>query len=586
MSDFSERIAKLSPKKLALLAVALQSKVDQLERTSSEPIAIIGMGCRVPGGARDPEAFWSLLKNGVDAITEIPRSRWDVDACWSADPDEPGKMYTRYGGFLDDIDQFDPHFFGIAPREAITLDPQHRLLLEVSWEALEHAGQAIDALAGSQTGVFVGISGSNYLQLQTQDGDLAKLETYVGTGSAVSVAAGRLSYVLGLQGPSMSIDTACSSSLVALHVACQSLLDGECRMALAGGVNLILTPEANVVLSKAKMLAPDGRCKTFAASADGYVRSEGCGVVVLKRLADAQSDGDRILAVIRGTAVNQDGRSSGLTAPNVAAQEALIRRALTKAGVAPADVHYVEAHGTGTPLGDPIEVQALASVLGEGRPAGRPVLIGSVKTNLGHLEAAAGVTGLIKVVLALQHEMVPPHLHFDAPNPHIPWKELPVTVAAAATPWTRGSGRRIAGLSSFGFSGTNAHAVVEEAPVSSVAAVARPETDRPVHVLTLSARTETALEALADRYAANLEESDAVADVCFTANTGRAHFAHRLAVVGGTPAELQARLADAVSRRAESQGDSRFGPLLRCAAGRVPVYGAGVAVCGDGAAVV
>ena len=495
-------------------------------------------------------------------------------------------MYTRYGGFLDDIDQFDPHFFGIAPREAINVDPQHRLLLEVSWEALEHAGQAIDALSGSQTGVFVGISGSNYLQLQTQDGDLAKLETYVGTGSAVSVAAGRLSYVLGLQGPSMSIDTACSSSLVALHLACQSLRDGECRMALAGGVNLILTPEANVVLSKAKMLAPDGRCKTFAAAADGYVRSEGCGIVVLKRLSDAQADGDRILAVIRGTAVNQDGRSSGLTAPNVAAQEALIRRALAKAGVLPADVQYVEAHGTGTPLGDPIEIQALASVLGEGRQADRPVLVGSVKTNLGHLEAAAGVTGLIKVILALQHEIIPPHLHFNAPNPHIPWSELPVAVTTRATPWKRESGRRIAGLSSFGFSGTNAHVVIEEAPASR--AVASPETDRPVHVLTLSARTESRAR-VAERSICrdHLERGDALADVCFTANTGRAHFAHRLAVVGGD----RGRNAGAPRGRgqrdaSDPQGDPRFGRFVRCAAGRVFVYGAGGAVCGDGAAVV
>src|SRR5581483_8931792 len=262
MSDFTERISKLSPKKLALLAVTLQSKVEQLERASSEPIAIVGVGCHVPGGGRDPESFWSLLRDGVAAITEVPRDRWDVDACWSADPDAPGKMYTRHGGFLDAIDRFDPHFFGIAPREAVTLDPQQRLLLEVSWEALEHAGQPVAALAGSETGVFIGISGSDYLKLQTQQRDLAKLETYVGTGTATSVAAGRLSYVLGLHGPSMSIDTACSSSLVAVHVACQSLLAGECRLALAGGVNLMLGPEANVVLCKSRMLAPDGRCKT------------------------------------------------------------------------------------------------------------------------------------------------------------------------------------------------------------------------------------------------------------------------------------------------------------------------------------
>ena len=275
MSDLKDRISKLSPQKLALLAVSLQSKLDQVEQAASEPIAIVGMGCRVPGGVSDPDSFWRLLHDGVDAVTEIPRNRWDVDACYSADPDEPGKMYTRHGGFLERIDEFDSHFFGIAPREASTLDPQHRLLLEVAWEALEHGGQPIDALAGSQTGVFVGISGSGYLQLQLQRNDLEALETYVGTGGAVSAAAGRLSYVLGFHGPSVSIDTACSSSLVAIHLACQSLIGGECRMALAGGVNLILGPEHNVVLSRARMLAPDGRCKAFDASAASASRAWG-----------------------------------------------------------------------------------------------------------------------------------------------------------------------------------------------------------------------------------------------------------------------------------------------------------------------
>jgi len=434
MNEFLERITKLPPKRLALLALELRTRLDQAEQGRGEAIAIVGLGCRVPGGANDPHAFWQLLRDGVDAVTEIPADRWDVDACYNADPDVPGTMYTREGGFLDNLDLFDPHFFGIAPREVPTLDPQQRLLMEVAWEALEHAGQPIDNLFGSQTGVFVGISSSDYLNLQTKGGNLAELGTYVGTGNATSVAAGRLSYLLGLHGPSVSIDTACSSSLVALHLACQSLSVGECRMAISAGVNVILGPEANVVLSRARMLAPDGRCKTFDASADGFGRSEGCGVVILKRLSDAQADGDRVLAVIRGSAVNQDGRSSGITAPNGVAQEALIRQALAKARVAPGQVGYVEAHGTGTTLGDPIEILALANVLREGRAKDHPVLVGSVKTNVGHLEAAAGITGLIKVVLSMQEGQIPPHIHFTNPNPHIPWAELPIVIPTRATP--------------------------------------------------------------------------------------------------------------------------------------------------------
>jgi acyl transferase domain-containing protein len=449
-------------------------------------------------------------------------------------------MYTRRGAFLDRVDTFDPQFFGIAPREAVSLDPQQRLLLEVSWEALERAGLAPDRLMGTQTGVFIGISSSEYALLQTRE--LETPDLYFGTGSALSAAAGRLSYVLGLQGPSLSVDTACSSSLVAVHLAVQSLRRGECGVALAGGVNVLLAPDITVTFCRARMMARDGRCKTFDASADGYVRGEGCGIVVLKRLSDAVADGDSILAVIRGTAVNQDGRSSGLTVPNGPAQQALLRAALDDADVNAEDIQYVEAHGTGTPLGDPIEVQALASVFGKDRPSDQPLLLGSVKTNIGHLEAAAGVAGLIKVVLALQHGEIPAHLHFRTPNPNIAWSELPVSVATATQPWPARGTRRMAGVSSFGFTGTNAHVVLEAPPEVPVPGTS---SDRSRHVLALSARSEQALVELAASYGTWLEsaDEDALGDLCFTANSGRSHFSHRAAFTAASSSELRASLA-------------------------------------------
>ncbi|MEE8522653.1 MAG: SDR family NAD(P)-dependent oxidoreductase, partial [Thermoanaerobaculia bacterium] len=515
-----------------LLGTQLPAAAEVHPAAAAEPIAIVGLGCRFPGGADDPEAFWRLLHEGMDAISEVPRERWDVDAYYDPDPEAPGKMSTRYGGFLDRIDRFDPHFFGIAPREAVSMDPQHRLLLEVSWEALEHAGIAPSGLAATRTGVFVGICGNDYSQLSIRHGDPARLVAYDGTGGALSAAAGRLSYLLGLRGPSLAVDTACSSSLVALHLACQSLHAGECDLALAGGVNVILSPEANIVLSKARMMAADGRCKTFDAAADGYVRSEGSGMVVLERLSVARRKGDRILAVIRGSAVNQDGRSVGLTAPNGAAQEAVIRDALAAAEVTPDEIGYVEAHGTGTSLGDPIEVRALDAVLSPGHSPERPFLLGSVKTNLGHLEGAAGVAALIKVVLALQHEEIPPHLHFHEPSPHIPWQQIPVQVPTDPTPWPGNGERRVAGVSSFGFIGTNAHVVVEEAPRPADEESAAREVDRPLHLLPLSARSEAARSELAQRFVAHLRGgSPSLADTCFTAGAGRSHFDHRLAVV-------------------------------------------------------
>ncbi len=538
MSDLADRISKLSPGRLALLALDLHAQVDRLKRDRTEPIAIVGMSCRFPGHAVDPGAFWDVLRGGRDEISEIPPDRWDVDAFYDSDPEAAGKMYARSGGFLRSIDQFDPQFFGMAPREAVSLDPQQRLLLEVSWEALESAGQAPDALHGTRTGVFVGISSGDYARLHMLSG--RPVDAHYGTGNAPSIAAGRLSYFFGLQGPCAAIDTACSSSLVAVHMACQSLRNGEAQLALAGGVNVILAAETNVFLSRAGMLAPDGRCKTFDAAADGYVRSEGCGVVVLKRLGDAVAAGDRVLAVIRGSAMNQDGRSSGLTAPNGPAQEALVRDALARAGIESDDVDYVEAHGTGTSLGDPIEVQALGAVFGAGRASGAPLLIGSVKTNIGHLEAAAGMAGLIKMVLALQHEELPAHLHFHAPNPNVAWDALPLSVVSERRPWPRTARRRIAGVSSFGFSGTNAHVIVEEPPLVEERAAG---VDRPRHLLALSAKTETALRELAGRYAPHLAgERSSLADVCFSANTGRARFEYRLAIGGATLDEVTRQL--------------------------------------------
>ena len=353
--------AALSPLKRAFLALEkAQARVSALEHAAREPIAIVGMGCRVPGGGNDPQSFWRIMRDGVDAIGRVPADRWDIDAYFDANPEAPGKIATREGGFLQGpVDRFDPGFFGIAPREADGMDPQQRLLLEVMWEALEHAGQAPDRLERSLTGVYVGATSSDYTYLQLKSHDQGLLDAHFTSGIAHSILSGRISYLLGLQGPSVTIDTACSSSLVAVHMACQALRAGECRMALAGGVNLILAPDVFIALSHSRMLAPDGRCKTFDAAADGFARGEGCGVIVLKTLSQARADGDRILAVIRGSAVNQDGPSSGLTAPNGPAQEAVIREALARGGLAPRDVGFIEAHGTGTQLGDPLEAHAL-----------------------------------------------------------------------------------------------------------------------------------------------------------------------------------------------------------------------------------
>lgn len=508
---------------------------DARQLSVDEPIAIIGMSCRLPG-AVDVEAFWQLLRNGVDAITEVPPDRWDAHALYESQRAVPGKTNTRWGGFLRDVDLFDANFFGISPREAAQIDPQQRLLMEVAWEALEHAGYAAGQLGNTQTGVFVGISNSDYARFQFDAHE--RLDAYVGTGTALSIAANRLSYWLDLRGPSMAVDTACSSSLVAVHMACQSLRVRESEMTLAGGVNLLLLPDMTIALSQAHMMAADGRCKTFDAGADGYVRSEGCGVVVLKRLSDALRDNDHVLALVRGSAVNQDGRSNGLTAPNGPAQQKLLRQALENARVEPRQISYVEAHGTGTSLGDPIEVESLVRVLGEGRE--QRCALGSVKTNIGHLEAAAGIAGLIKVVLSLQQEQIPPHLHLKKLNPYISLDARLFEIPERMRPWARGSEPRYAGVSSFGFGGTNAHVVLEEAPAVVAPASDDSAIERPLHLLSLSAQSDAALKELANRYAVHLAgcSRQELLNVCYTANTGRTHFAHRVAVVGDTPERL------------------------------------------------
>ncbi len=525
----------------------MKARLDVLEKHEvrrTEPIAIIGVGCRFPGGVNDLASYWDLLANGVDAIREIPADRWDAAAYYNADPDAPGQMNTRWGGFLDQIDQFDPEFFGIAPREARKMDPQQRLLLEVAIEALEHAGQPQDRLVNSRTGVFIGVTLSDYLQLQA-DIDPSEIDAYRLTGNVLNATAGRISYLLGLQGPTIALDTACSSSLVSVHLAVQSLRSGECEMALAGGVNAVLSPEWTITLSKNRMLSPTGRCHTFDASADGLVRGEGCGLIVLKRLSDAQAAGDNILGLIRGSAINHDGPKSGFTVPNKLAQQAVIKDALANAGASPLDIGYVEAHGTGTSLGDPIEVRALAAALGEGRTEEQALVLGSVKTNIGHLESAAGIAGLIKALLCLQHRQIPPHLHLQQPSPFIGWDEMPMIVPTAMRAWQAGSHGQLAGTSSFGASGTNAHVILAAAPETTHEAVPAAEPTDAAWLLPISAHNSAALQARAELFRdllADEAQQISLRDLCYTASRRRAHLDQRLAVWGSTRQELAEHL--------------------------------------------
>ena len=544
--SLNETTKNESPIKRALRAVdAMQAKLDAVEAAKKEPIAIVGMGCRFPGGADNPETFWQLLRDGVDAISPIPPERWDIEAYYNSDPSVPGKMYTREGGFLEGVDQFDAEFFGISAREAASTDPQQRLLLEVSWSALENAACSPESLSDTATGVFMGIYMHDYSKVMSQAGNPEDIDAFSAMGNSLSVAAGRLSYILGLKGPSVAIDSSCSSSLVAVHQACQSLRQQECSMALAGGVCLNLAPDTSIALSRTRMLSPDGRCKTFDSSASGFVKGEGCGVVVLKRLSDAVKDGDNILALIRGSAVNHNGSSSSLIAPNGVAQQGVIRQALNNGNVKPEEVDYVEVQGTGTSVGESIEVGALTAVYGKARTSEK-LAIGSVKTNIGHTEAASGVASLIKVVLSLQNQQIPPHLHLKEPNFYIDWENIPITVPTKLTPWKKGTKQRLAGVSAFGFSGTNAHVIVEEAPPTNLPPKRREANERPLHLFAISAKTEAALIQLAAKYEKYLATNpdSAIEDVCFSANSGRSHFDHRLVIIASNSSELRDKLKD------------------------------------------
>ena len=535
-SPSSKQLTSLQ--KAAIALKEMRSRLEAMERSKTEPIAIVGMSGRFPG-ASDCDEFWQLLHNGVDAVTDIPEERWSLDQYYDPNPNAPGKMNARRGGFIDGVDQFDPAFFGISAREAVKMDPQQRLLLEVTWEALENAGQSPQSLAGTQTGTYLGINQMDYGLRQICQDD--SLDIYTTTGNGFCFASGRISFALGLQGPNMAVDTACSSSLVAVHLACQGLRAGECEQAIAGGVQLNLVPTFHLLLAKAQSLSPSGRCNTFDASADGLILGEGCGVVVLKRLSDAIAHKDRILALIRSSGTNHGGSSSGITVPNELAQETLIRQVLKKARVEPAEVDYIETHGTGTSLGDPVEVGALSAVFRD-RPEERPLVLGSVKTNIGHLDAAAGIAGLIKAVLSLQHEQIPRNLHFNEPNPHIGWDACPLKVPTESHLWPRGEKPRMAGVSSFGISGTNAHILLAEAPEMDRA---HGGIDRSRHLFTLSAKCEKGLNQLAQAYALRLEgaEEEGLADICFTANAGRAHFGHRMAAVVDSVRGLREQLA-------------------------------------------
>jgi len=541
-NDLGPQAERKSILRNALEAIdSLQTRLDTIERDRQEPIAIVGLSCRFPG-APDEEAYWQLLQQGKNAVREVPDDRWDKQAFFHPDPTTPGKMHASYGGFLEDIDLFDPAFFGISGREAETMDPQQRLLLEATWAALENAGIQADQLRGTQGGVFIGITTSDYCRLAVAR-DVSSLDVYTATGGALNVAAGRIAYTLGLNGPAAAIDTACSSSLVAVHLACQSLRNKECDLVLAGGVNILLSPEPFICFAKWGMMAPDGQCKTFDEKADGFVRAEGCGVIVLKRLSDAQAAGDRVLALIRGTAVNQDGASSGLTVPNGLAQQAVIRAAMKSAGVQPGELDYVEAHGTGTTLGDPIELEAIAAVLGRNRPDGRPLQVGSVKTNIGHTESASGIAGLIKVVLSMQHALIPPHINFKKLSPRISLGKAHIEIPVSAVAWPQSARPRLAGVSSFGFSGTNAHVILQDAPPPAAEPAASPA-DRPAHLLVLSARSTPALQELAQAYVKYFsgDPSANLADVCLAAAAGRAALPHRLALVAANVSTASAAL--------------------------------------------